>query len=214
MFAKLINWFRDRRAFKLIHDSRIRELFTYARWLEDHSRKVTATQECGDIPIMGWHSDRWTSGSRADQYRNINEIVERIGAPLKRQLEAEGFQEDFLRVKPRFTLKQTPGGESFEVEAGTAAIDYDPVEARRAAEASNSLERGADRLLAWEYVYTIDGRVQGHFDADEDRRFNDAWRAMHGTDSPRSDWLYLHAVSVEIIGFPGKPIYGGREGRY
>lgn len=214
MIAKLINWFRDRQAFKLIKDPRIRALFVHAKWLENYSKKLTATQECGDIPIMGWHPDRWTSGSRADQYRTINEIVERIGAPLKRQLEQAGFEEDFMRAKPRFTLKQTPGGELFEIEAGTAAIDYDPIEARRVADAYNSVERGADRLLSWEYVYTIDGRVQGHFDADEDHRFNESWRARHGTESPRSDWLYLRAVSVEIIGFPGKPIYGGREGRY
>jgi hypothetical protein len=192
----------------------MRKFLDYASWLEKHSKKLTATQECGDIPIMGWHPDRWTSGSRTRQYSDINQIIEAIGTPLKRQLDASGIQEDFMRAKPRFALKQTRSGELVEIEAGTAAIDYDPVDARRAADEYNRGQRGADRLLAFEYVYTIDGRVQGHFDADEDRRFRDAWKAKHGADPPESEWLYLHAVSVEIIGFPGKPIYGGREGRY
>ena len=214
MFKRLINWFRDRRALRLLSNPRMRQYFAYARWLEDHSKKVTAKKECGDLPIIGWHPERWTSGSRTDQYRQINEIVEAIGAPMKRQLEAQGFQEDFMRAKLSFALKQTLDGEIFEIEAGTAAIDYDPVEGRQKAEAYNVGARGSDRLLYWDYVYTVDGRVQGHFDADEDRRFSDVWKAKHGVDAPKSDWLYLHALTVEIIGFPAEPIYGGRRGRY
>lgn len=213
MFTQLIQWLQFRRARSRL-SPRLRKVVDDALWLEKHSKKLVATQECDDIRIMGWHPDRWTPGSRAAQYREINEIVEAIGTPLKRQLEGDGFQEGWMRAKPRFVLKQAPDGELFEIEAGTAAIDYDPVEARRAADAYNSVERGADRLLAFEYVYTIDGRVHGHFDADEDRRFGRAWKAKYDAEPPHSDWLYVHAISIEIIGFPGEPIYGGREGRY
>jgi len=212
IFGRLIDWFEYRRARSRL-SPRLRKLVDYATWVERHSRKLAATQLCGDMPIMGWHPDRWNSGSRTEQYHRINEIVEAIGTPLKRKLEAEGFEEEFMRAKPLFALKQTPFGEMFEIEGGTAAIDYDPVEGRRQADEYNKGQRGADRLLYWDYVYTIDGRVHGHFDADEDRRFSEAWKARHRTDPEKSDWLYLHAVTVEIVGFPGKPIYGGRENR-
>jgi hypothetical protein len=167
------------------------------------------------MPIMGGgHPDRWTSGSRAEQYRRLNEIVEAITTPLKRQLDAEGFREDFMRVSLRFEVSLTPDGELFDIEAGTAAIDYDPVEARHAADQYNSVPRGSDRLLYWDYVYTVDRRVQGHFDADEDRRVSDAWKNKYGDWPSRSEWLYLRRLTAKIVAFPAEPIYGGPERRY
>jgi hypothetical protein len=187
----------------------------YAHWNEDNARALSVTYECDHMPIMGGgHAERWTPGSRSEQYRKLNGIVEAVTTPLKRQLCAEGFRGDFMRVSLRFEVSLTPDGERFDIEAGTAAIDYDAVEARRAADEYNSVPRGSDRLLYWEYVYTVDGRVQGHLDADEDRRVNDAWKNKHGDWPSRSEWLYLHTLTVKVVAFRGQPIYGAPEGRY
>lgn len=137
-------------------------------------------------------------------------IIEAAATPLKRQLDTEGFREDFMRVSLRFEMSLPADDELFDIEAGSAAIDYDPVEARRVADEYNCVPRGSDRLLSWEYGYTVDGRVHGHFDADESRRIGDAWKGKHGDWPPRSKWLYLHALTVKIIAFPRQPIYGGR----
>lgn len=208
MFDQLRGWLRRRRRSRR-WQRKFDQYLAYAHWNENNAPILSATCECGDMPIMGGgHAERWNPGSRAEQYRKLNEIVEAAATPLKRQLEADGFREDFMRVSLRFEVRLTPDGDLFDIEAGTAAIDYDPVEARRAAD-EYSVERGSDRLLYWEYVYTVDGRVQGHFDADEDRRFSDAWKRKHGDWPPRSEWLYLHSMSVKIVAFPGQPIYGG-----
>jgi hypothetical protein len=214
MFQQLRAWLRRQRRSREWQRN-LDQYVAYAHWNEDNSRILSATRECGAMPIMGdGHAERWTPGSRAEQYRKLNEILEAAAAPLKRQLQRDGFHEDFMRVSLRFEVSLSPEGELFDIEAGTAAIDYDPVEARRAADEYNSVPRGSDRLLSWEYVYTVDGRVQGYFDADEDRRVSDAWKKKHGDWPPRSEWLYLHSMTVKIVAFPGRPIYGGPEGRY
>jgi hypothetical protein len=209
----LREWLRRRRSRGW--ERNLDQYVAYAHWNEDNSRVLNATCDCGNMPIMGdGHAKRWTPGSRAEQYRKLNEIVEAAASPLKRQLDAQGFCEDFMRVSLRFEVKRTPDDEPFDIEAGIAAIDYDPLEARRAADEYNSVPRGSDRLLSWDYVYTVDGRVQGHFDADESRRVGDAWKKKHGDWAPRSEWLYLRALTVKIVAFPGQPIYGGPKGRH
>ncbi len=210
----VMEWLRRRRRSRA-RKRNLERYIAYAHWNEDNSRVLSVTCDCDEMPIMGGgHPQRWTPGSRAEQYRKLNEVIEAAAAPLKRQLEAEGFREDFMRVSLRFEVRLTPDGEPFDIEAGTAAIDYDPVEGRRRADEYNSHERGSDRLLWWEYVYTVDGRVQGHFDADEGRRVNDAWKKKYGDWPSSSEWFYLRSMTVQIVAFPGEPIYGGAERRY
>ena len=148
------------------------------------------------------HPDRWTPGSRDVQYAKLNAIVECIGAPLKQQLMSKGARADSIHAYLIFCVKSEPNGEVYEIEGGQARFDYDPVEARREAEAYNSEPRGFDRALSWEYTYTLCGRVHGFFKADEWCRFRNAWEKKHGSPPPNTPFLLLETIKLRAAGLP------------
>ena len=168
-----------------------------------NSCTLSATCEFGAIPLMtDRHPERWTRGSRDAQYERLRELVEQLGSPLKRELTEKGFNEENIKPSLTFGLKLTEQDEILEVEGGTWALDYDPVDARRAADAYHSGQHGFDRMLTWDHVFTLSGRVHGYFLGDESSRFRDAWQRKHGAPLPQTEWLLLARLTVKIHASP------------
>jgi len=183
------------------HDKAFRP---FMKWTRDNTCTLSAVHECDDIPILAVsNQDRWKDGLRERQYGQIQQIIEEIGCPLKRELVAKGIQEDAITARILLGVRLGPDGEIFDVVSTAGELDYDPSDPIRwAAELEAARRGGCDRHGIWHPVFTLCGRVHGYFEENESHQFDSEWRTKRGERPLKYERLLLARVTVKLTGTP------------
>jgi hypothetical protein len=182
------------------------DLRAYIEWQQKNSCKLSATKDCDDITILAARNqDRWKDCRRERQYEELRKIIETIGCPLKRDLIANGFTDEEIRVRITFGLKLTPDGEALEIVPTTSELDYDAADdlERRSVEFEAARRGGCDRNGIWHPVFTVCGRVHGYFEENESREFERLWSKKHSWP----ELLLLDRITVSLTATPSEERY-------